>query len=537
MGLNNDVGGDYSTAIGENVNVSGRNAFGIGKNVKVIGEFGFAQGVGTQAQWDYCTAMGDSAICDSDSGFAIGEWTRTYGEGSSRYQIALGAFAEANGTRTNGQGSDNAMAIGGNLYSQGDDTIIIGTGDSVTNFSRNLEENSILFVNDGEKGLRINQTAVKSYRNLFVTGTIYDDGVAVLTSEVDGSTTNELDYQRTKFNMTWMSNVTGNWTPKDSKVKSVIDTAYPNLDTDSSNDFSGAYSALTGRPQVMNTSWFINNQTVKSSMITNLCYDTESELTTALNDNYVAIGTKLGNSTTEIQAVAVGGEVSGTVGSITINNDALDDQYYDSEADLTGLLNDNYFQVGNLSVMRNASTNGYDFMSLVQIDTGAGTIPSLSTGTGLLVSRNDITSRATGIAIISGTAGVSFIDLGDSGSATSGRVYYDNTADTMSLKTGGATRINMNSTGLTVKGDIFDDGVNINTLYESATSNAFDPDRLNGDTVDNDLLDDAVVSNSITIDTAQNITTTNLNVVCNVGKTVCWKTYIDGSGNLLTVKV
>lgn len=54
------------------------------------------------------------------------------------------------------------------------------------------------------------------------------------------------------------------------------------------------------------------------------------------------IDTDTYNSTSDIQSVPVGGEVSGTVGSITINNDALDDQYYDSEADLTTLLNDNY---------------------------------------------------------------------------------------------------------------------------------------------------------------------------------------------------
>jgi len=37
-----------------------------------------------------------------------------------------------------------------------------------------------------------------------------------------------------------------------------------------------------------------------------------------------------------------GGELGGTWASPTIDNDALDDQYYDAEADLTGLLDDNY---------------------------------------------------------------------------------------------------------------------------------------------------------------------------------------------------
>jgi len=38
----------------------------------------------------------------------------------------------------------------------------------------------------------------------------------------------------------------------------------------------------------------------------------------------------------------VGGEVSGTLGAIVLGHDALDDQYYDSEGDLTTLLDDNY---------------------------------------------------------------------------------------------------------------------------------------------------------------------------------------------------
>lgn len=39
---------------------------------------------------------------------------------------------------------------------------------------------------------------------------------------------------------------------------------------------------------------------------------------------------------------APGGELGGTWASPTIDNDALDDQYYDAESDLTGLLDDNY---------------------------------------------------------------------------------------------------------------------------------------------------------------------------------------------------
>lgn len=41
----------------------------------------------------------------------------------------------------------------------------------------------------------------------------------------------------------------------------------------------------------------------------------------------------IGNSSTEIQTVSVGGEASGTVGSITLGNSALDDQYLEQDAD------------------------------------------------------------------------------------------------------------------------------------------------------------------------------------------------------------
>jgi len=69
------------------------------------------------------------------------------------------------------------------------------------------------------------------------------------------------------------------------------------------------------------------------------------------------------NTTAEIQGVSVGGETSGTVGSITLSDTALDDQYvqldnstlntvltndpndYDQESDLTAVLDDNYMDI------------------------------------------------------------------------------------------------------------------------------------------------------------------------------------------------
>lgn len=41
---------------------------------------------------------------------------------------------------------------------------------------------------------------------------------------------------------------------------------------------------------------------------------------------------------------------------------------------------------------------------------------------------------------------------------------------------------------------------------------------------------------TIPVEVHDNITTTDHNRVCNAGKTVCWKTYVDAGGNLITEK-
>jgi len=61
---------------------------------------------------------------------------------------------------------------------------------------------------------------------------------------------------------------------------------------------------------------------------------------------------------------AFGGEVSGTYGSITIGNDVLDDQYYDSEADLTGLLYDNYVNKTGDTMTGNLAMGDYNVTGL-----------------------------------------------------------------------------------------------------------------------------------------------------------------------------
>ena len=55
----------------------------------------------------------------------------------------------------------------------------------------------------------------------------------------------------------------------------------------------------------------------------------DSDLLDGQSGAYYLDDTDTFNTTADIQAVAVGGEVSGTVGAITLDNNALDDQYYE----------------------------------------------------------------------------------------------------------------------------------------------------------------------------------------------------------------
>lgn len=87
-----------------------------------------------------------------------------------------------------------------------------------------------------------------------------------------------------------------------------------------------------------------DNLVIGNDVLDDQYYDSESDLTTLLDDNYLSTVPSVNLTTNH------GGEVSGTYDNIVLDNDALDDQYYDSEADLTGLLDDNY-------VSRNAWTD------------------------------------------------------------------------------------------------------------------------------------------------------------------------------------
>ena len=119
-------------------------------------------------------------------------------------------------------------------------------------------------------------------------------------------------------------------------------------------------------------------------------YDSEADLTGLLDDNYASIssvdsvvtnltningsvaqwdeahgwgnhadaGYEPGDDPTRLNTTtAFGGEVSGTYDAIVLDDDALDDQYYDSEADLTGLLDDNYASISSVDSVVTNLTN------------------------------------------------------------------------------------------------------------------------------------------------------------------------------------
>lgn len=86
-------------------------------------------------------------------------------------------------------------------------------------------------------------------------------------------------------------------------------------------------------------------------------YYNDSDNTFILNTTYVDSIDNV-NSTSDVQQVPVGGEVSGTVGSIVLSNSALDDQYLESDAAniIGGNFDMNSYNISNVTKI--AYTNG-----------------------------------------------------------------------------------------------------------------------------------------------------------------------------------
>ncbi len=175
---------------------------------------------------------------------------------------------------------------------------------AITNHTRNTTA-SDLSCSDCITGVEIAELTDADISNTLTCSILTDDDTYALTGSAE--TFDEL--------VTFTKNITGtNINANAFYDNGVLLTA----DTD------------TDTRHTMNTSQFLLNVTIKDEYVEGLCYNTEAELTTLLDDAYIELGDTFG------------GEVSGTYGAIVIGHDVLDDQYYDSEADLTGLLDNNY---------------------------------------------------------------------------------------------------------------------------------------------------------------------------------------------------
>lgn len=71
----------------------------------------------------------------------------------------------------------------------------------------------------------------------------------------------------------------------------------------------------------------------------------------------------------------------------------------------------------------------------VHIVSGLGTLAAYNTGTILVLQNNAAVTNQVGLALVSGTSGISWIDLGDSDNTNAGRIVYNNLLNIMTFLT------------------------------------------------------------------------------------------------------
>lgn len=79
---------------------------------------------------------------------------------------------------------------------------------------------------------------------------------------------------------------------------------------------------------------------------------------------------------------------------------------------------------------------------------GTGTLPTLPGGTALTLQGNNATSNNNFLVIIAGTAGSAGVRFGDSGSASQGRIDYDNSTDGFNFYTNATLALSLSSAGV-----------------------------------------------------------------------------------------
>jgi hypothetical protein len=102
---------------------------------------------------------------------------------------------------------------------------------------------------------------------------------------------------------------------------------------------------------------------------------------------------------------------------------------------------DTFYNIGetgnrykNLFLSGNISLN-----EMIHINQSGGKIPSIPIGTGLLIQRNDLTTRASGIMLLGGKAGNSQINFADEDNAYVGRILYEHSDDFFTFRINGTS--------------------------------------------------------------------------------------------------
>ncbi|MBR9682776.1 MAG: hypothetical protein GOV02_03810, partial [Candidatus Aenigmarchaeota archaeon] len=103
------------------------------------------------------------------------------------------------------------------------------------------------------------------------------------------------------------------------------------------------------------------------------------------------------NNVTFVTGQTVGGEASGTIAAIVLDHDALDDQYYDAEGDLTALLDDDYVDVDESPAAADIAgtfsgglTINNDAIDDAEMDYAQVTLNDFTDDVGFLVNGTDI---------------------------------------------------------------------------------------------------------------------------------------------------
>jgi uncharacterized protein (TIGR02145 family) len=305
MGISTSAKGVGSTALGFNTVASGNISVAMGFGTNAKGNFSTALGKETKANGLYSTAIGNNTIADSYNSFAVGGYN--IGGGSSTSWIATDPVFEI-GIGLGNTLRDNAMTVlkNGNIgigVSEPDTKLEISgqikiTGgspetnkvltsdanglaswqsvadDNATNELQTLSiSNDTIFLTDGSfvklpagfsgsyndlinKPLNMDEDATDDFDGQYnsLTGaptkvSAFSNDVGYLTSEIDGSATNELQTLSISNDTIYLTDGSFVKLPVSFSGSYTDLTNIPaNLDTDATDDFDGSFTSLVDIP-------------------------------------------------------------------------------------------------------------------------------------------------------------------------------------------------------------------------------------------------------------------------------------------------